>query len=308
MKTMRCWPALMAALACATIPDTATAQSNWRDQVATLLGSVSMRQDMRSRGYTETHNRFIDMMGANSQKAVPVDLEAGRSYQLIGVCDTDCDDLDFRLYDETGTLVDSDVQDDDVPIVRVTPARAATFRLSVTMASCSTSSCGWGVAVFGTARGAAPAAGGEARITPIAPATAASGTPATSTASGTAWQDQVRTAIDGSGFVATARREGHTELQPAVYRLAAAGGTQAIEVDLQEGRSYRMIGKCDGDCSDLDLRLFDAQGRTVSADTATDDVPLLSFVAARSGRHLLQVTMAKCATSTCGWGVTMLVK
>jgi hypothetical protein len=75
-------------------------------------------------------------------------LDADVSYLFAGVCDEDCSDLDLRLYDETGTLVDADVESDDGPKVRVTPKHSATFRLRVTMARCTDSPCYFGVAVY----------------------------------------------------------------------------------------------------------------------------------------------------------------
>jgi hypothetical protein len=323
MSTLRI--SLVAAMVgAALLPAAAIAQPSWRHLVPRQLGASALREDLRSRGFAETHNPFIDVMGARAQKTVPVDLEAGRSYRFIGVCDTDCSDLDFRLYDEGGTLVDSDVEDDDVPIVDVTPARAGTYRLGVTMASCSTSSCGWGVAVYGSGSRAAAttAAGGDARITPIGGPTAASTAPAPTSsgaspsggsasgasASGTAWIDHVRAALESSSLRSSARSEGFAEMGSPTFKLAAAGGTQGVEVELQAGRSYKFIAKCDRDCGDLDLRLFDPQGATVASDTSSDAIPLLSFDAPRTGRHLLQVSMVRCSTSTCGWGLVMLAK
>lgn len=79
---------------------------------------------------------------------VTLDLAAGRNYMIMGVCDADCDDLDLALRDASGTLVDSDYEPDDVPIVAVTPARDGRYRVTVSVAACRSSRCGYGVAVF----------------------------------------------------------------------------------------------------------------------------------------------------------------
>ena len=83
-----------------------------------------------------------------ASETATIDLLAGRDYRLVGKCDADCSDLDFQLYDSGGTLLDSDLLSDDVPVISVSPARSGTYRLRVTMASCSVALCGWGVTVL----------------------------------------------------------------------------------------------------------------------------------------------------------------
>jgi hypothetical protein len=80
---------------------------------------------------------------------VSLDLNIGTQYQIMGACDTDCSDLDFVLYDGRGNQIDQDVELDDVPIVTVTPSRTGTFRVKVTMATCTAEPCRYGIGVFG---------------------------------------------------------------------------------------------------------------------------------------------------------------
>jgi len=78
-----------------------------------------------------------------------LNLHAGTTYALIGVCDQDCTDIDLRLYDSDGDEVDSDLKTDDKPIVQIAPRVTGEYRVKVTMASCSTSPCFYGVGVYG---------------------------------------------------------------------------------------------------------------------------------------------------------------
>ena len=56
--------------------------------------------------------------------------------------------MDLRLYDPDGDEIDSDVGDDDWPVVKVASARSGTYTIKVVMASCSTDPCYYGVGAF----------------------------------------------------------------------------------------------------------------------------------------------------------------
>ncbi|MGZ8376174.1 MAG: hypothetical protein ACXW05_21115 [Gemmatirosa sp.] len=117
----------------------------WHDQVRNALLSSRALRAYQQQGYTESHAPHYALTTARGYTDVRYALVAGRTYQLIGKCDNDCTDLDFRLYDENSQLVASDTGADDIPMVSVAPRRSATFTLRVSMATCSTSRCGWGV-------------------------------------------------------------------------------------------------------------------------------------------------------------------
>lgn len=77
-----------------------------------------------------------------------LELEAGKSYIIVGVCDGDCSDLDMALTTAAGEDVDSDYELDDVPMVTVEVERSGTYHLKVEMATCSAEPCAFGVGVF----------------------------------------------------------------------------------------------------------------------------------------------------------------
>ena len=68
-------------------------------------------------------------------------LDPYREYRLVGVCDDDCDDLDFELFDNRARIVDEDVAADALAMVVVQTRDRARYRLKISMASCSTSPC-----------------------------------------------------------------------------------------------------------------------------------------------------------------------
>jgi hypothetical protein len=100
-------------------------------------------------GYSLTHEPFIDVLDRGHSDYITINLSAGTSYGIVGVCDRDCRDLDISLYDSRGNLIASDLEDDDIPTISINPSRSGTYRVRVDMASCNTSNCYYGIGVFG---------------------------------------------------------------------------------------------------------------------------------------------------------------
>ena len=140
-------PLAVGALVSLACVQPALAQDEWVQQVRRILqqsGTV-----FEDRGYAMTHQIYTGALNQGAVDTVSLDLNIGTTYQIMGACDTDCSDLDATLLDPSGNQVDSDVELDDVPIVSVTPSRSGTYRVQVTMATCSSEPCRYGVAVFG---------------------------------------------------------------------------------------------------------------------------------------------------------------
>jgi hypothetical protein len=81
------------------------------------------------------------------------------------------------------------------------------------------------------------------------------------------------------------------------------GGTINYSFQLVAGRSYTILGVCDNDCSDLDITLYDPAGNEVAEDVLTDDKPVASVTARRSGRYRATISMASCSTGACFYAV-----
>ncbi len=100
-------------------------------------------------GYSLTHDPFIDVLDHGRSDYITLNLRAGKSYGIVGVCDRDCRDLDISLYDSQGNRVASDLGDDDIPTITINPSRSGTYRIRVDMASCDTRNCYYGIGAFG---------------------------------------------------------------------------------------------------------------------------------------------------------------
>jgi hypothetical protein len=81
------------------------------------------------------------------------------------------------------------------------------------------------------------------------------------------------------------------------------GNTVNYSFQLVAGRSYTILGVCDNDCTDLDITLYDPAGNQVAEDMLTDDKPVTSVTARRSGRYRATVSMAACSTGSCFYAV-----
>jgi hypothetical protein len=123
-----------------------TQQDQWVQQVRRMLHEAS--NQYAREGYRMTHEIYTGSLNDDAQESVTVMLEGGKQYQLMGACDTDCDDLDLVLYDISDREVDSDVLVDDFPIVSATVSRTARYRVEVRMPGCSREPCRYGIGVF----------------------------------------------------------------------------------------------------------------------------------------------------------------
>jgi len=106
-----------------------------------------------------------------------------------------------------------------------------------------------------------------------------------------------------------ARAQGYTQ---AASRPASGAlnddRAEDVGLTLNAGRQYLLVGVCDADCSDMDLRLSSPAGNLVAQDVATDDTPILQFTAPATGNYRVRVIMATCTTNPCYYGVALYAR
>lgn len=71
------------------------------------------------------------------------------------------------------------------------------------------------------------------------------------------------------------------------------------QVSLQGGRSYRVLGACDTNCTDVDLAVLDPSGAVVASDVLLDDYPVVDVRPAENGRYTVRIGMATCNIERC---------
>jgi hypothetical protein len=115
-------------------------------------------------------------------------------------------------------------------------------------------------------------------------------------------QSQLRAAV------AEATSGGYSVQGRLIYGALNDGREEAIRVSLNAGTSYLIVGVCDEDCSDMDLILTDATGRSLAQDILDDDSPVLTIEIIRSGGYDLTVRMPDCSANPCGYGVAIMAR
>jgi hypothetical protein len=123
----------------------AKGEDEFERQVYTQLDAAA--RELRDDGFRLTHEIFTGSLDDGEREDVTFEFERGGVYMVIGVCDTDCDDFDLELRDESGRRVDEDETDDDVPVVAVSPSRGGRYTVRATMASCGDDPCRYGLGV-----------------------------------------------------------------------------------------------------------------------------------------------------------------
>ena len=119
--------------------------------------------------------------------------------------------------------------------------------------------------------------------------------------SGEKWRLQVEKAVTEAAR--SMSKQGY-ELSDQVYTGSLAkSGHYDMRVTLEGGRRYRVIGRCDDDCSDLDLRLYNSAGTEVNADVEADRVPMVGATPVSSATYTVRVIMSECSTTTCYYSV-----
>ncbi|MFT5680116.1 MAG: hypothetical protein ACI8RZ_001021 [Myxococcota bacterium] len=124
--------------------------------------------------------------------------------------------------------------------------------------------------------------------------------------SGTAWMEQIQaqTQLRSGENYANMGAYGYVLLDVAKTDLLSPAGVATVPLNLPSGYEYAVMGVCDNDCSDLDLTVLKG-GLDLSVDTSTDDWPVVKIMPTGSSDYAIKVTMYQCATSTCGYQLTV---
>ncbi len=252
-------------------------QAQWQEQVNNYLETASsMARDEGLRQMEEPRTGSLD---AGEEESQSLSLQSGNHYMMVAVCDNDCTDIDLRLYGPNGDQIDVDVELDDTPIVDVAPGRSGTYRLEVVMVTCSTEPCFYGVGIYGSGSGG----GGQS--------------------SDGNWQEVVDRQLDR--IRDQVGSEGLRRLEGNRTGSLDESERESLTITLQPSTEFMIVGACDQDCSDLDLRLYDQNDNEIDVDIELDDTPIVTGTTSSKGstRYRLQVVMVTCSTEPCFYGV-----
>ena len=217
------------------------------------------------------------------------ELEPNTNYLFVGVCDGDCGDLDLQIDDPSGTTLDTDVEDDDAPILEFkTDADTVYYKLLVDMVTCKTDACFYGVGIFKT----------DAEST-------------SDSSSDYAGVIDRQLAAIRQQVTEAANRDGREVTQMLEHRGMLTTGSEdviALE-DVKILERYVAVAVCDQDCEALDLQI---DARMVSDDpdaiaetTERTDFPMLEFVGRPFSEHSATVSMTECSSEPCFYGMVL---
>jgi hypothetical protein len=111
------------------------------------------RNELGVSGWTSLRQPRASALSEGGTETFTLQLNPGRDYVFVGVCDADCSDMDLSLTDSRGNELASDYAVDDTPVIRFsTPRAVPNARLTVSMAACSVPPCYYQVGSFGRDR------------------------------------------------------------------------------------------------------------------------------------------------------------
>ncbi|MEE2897416.1 MAG: PPC domain-containing protein, partial [Gemmatimonadota bacterium] len=123
------------------------AQDEYLEQIEGQIEAVD--ELMVEEGFHPILRMFSGTLAAGETERLTLRFEDGVAFQVVGVCDTDCSDLDLTLYDPSGNEVAEDVLPDDFPMLEFAARIAGAYTLEVAMPGCSSEPCYWGVQAYG---------------------------------------------------------------------------------------------------------------------------------------------------------------
>ena len=78
-------------------------------------------------------------------------------------------------------------------------------------------------------------------------------------------------------------------------------------MQLTAGTPYRIVGACDGDCTNVDIELISmTTGGVVASDMLPDDYPVVNFTPPANGQYIVRLLMQQCTVAPCYAGARVL--
>lgn len=139
--------ALLAAVALLA-PASASAQvpDPYARELAAQLSRID--QVVAQQNFARAAGPFAGGLDARQARRFTVNLRAGQDYRIVGVCDSNCTDLDLRIYDPRNALLAEDVLTDDVPVLSVRPTQTGPYTIEVVMYACGARPCWFAFNVY----------------------------------------------------------------------------------------------------------------------------------------------------------------
>ena len=119
----------------------------YQQQINERLAQVA--QAAAAEGFTQISAPHTGQLRQGENLAVPVTMNTGGEYRIIGVCDADCNDLDLTLLDGYGNTISTDTTTSATPVVAVVPTTSGQFNVQAHMYACTHEPCFYALALYG---------------------------------------------------------------------------------------------------------------------------------------------------------------
>jgi hypothetical protein len=236
-----------------------SASSHAQSNIDFLVGELTTRASQFAAGFTLFGPVQTGRLRRSGKKNFNFVLTSGQCYRVIGVGDSNVQDLDIFLRVRNQTVA-QDVARDNFPVVTFCPQ--VTTRVQVRVVAYQ----GQGEFALGVFNGAP---GQDQVVSPQA--------------EGPALMQRLAS-------VASANAPGYVGIGQPIFGQLAQNAGQLVNVQLQQGVCYKFIAVGGNGVQDLDLHVNFGNQR-VAADTATDAIPIASYCAPRSQSVQVQVFM-----------------
>jgi len=257
---------LIALIGVVVLTQSAAGQDQFERQVRAQLDRVG--QNLAKKGFELTTQIYTGELDEDRNEEVSVRLRAGVHYAIVGVCDKDCRDLDIVLHNSDGREIASDVEDDDIPVVEVRPDRDGVYMARAVMANCSAEPCSYGLGLFSS--------------------------------SVDRFERQVREQLDAAAQ--GLGKKGYELTHQVHTGELRQNQEEDVTLELNHGRTYVIVGVCDRDCKDVDLRLLNPGGGEIDKDIEPDDYPAVAVSPGRTERYTVRAIMTACSAAPCRYG------
>jgi hypothetical protein len=145
----RCLVALSVCLITSYASAQETSEAEMSDaQLFSLERQISELVDMAETEGVVPYESMGGLLSSGETGTMEVMLEEGREYIFVGVCDDNCSDMDFWVFDPDGEVIDGDVGTDDLPAVSIYAEADGVFTIDVDMADCTEGPCAVAMLVF----------------------------------------------------------------------------------------------------------------------------------------------------------------
>jgi hypothetical protein len=115
------------------------------DSIAEQISGIT--DAMSSEGWV-MESIVMSKLNENSEDSWNFIPTQGQRYRLVAVCDQDCPDIDLFIYDSRENLVDSDEQEDAMPVATISNADGNIYDYTVKMYSCTSEPCYYALGIY----------------------------------------------------------------------------------------------------------------------------------------------------------------